>query len=568
MLHRLFLSVILSGLLLLQTIIAIPEPVNALAENIVIAQLQTGGNGSGTATEEFVLLYNTSDVAIEITDWCIEYSSVTDNKGFEYCMLPPDLSTELWVLPGEFMSLATDTFLEANELFISDFIFSGGMATGSGHLRVFDSLGNEQDKLGWGEAIAPETSPAEAHNGGEVLSRDVTTFFTDTDDNSVDFISRTILPEIMSGLYEVEISIDKCENIDGLQLEVPYSFLDDVNGECYLDWCPLIDGLQRVVPVGFEKLADTNECSLLPLEDAILFITELLPNAPSTDTGNEFIELYNPMDRRVELRGYVLQIGPSYTKEFVFTSGSIGAQEYMIFSDIETSLVLPNATGQQLRLIAPNEEIVSSSHVYSNASDNESWALVEDVWIWTNQITPSSANKPYLQESVDEVLGVTTVFAPCPEGKTRNPDTNRCRNIESALTILQPCAADEYRSEETNRCRKTTSTASSLTSCRADQERNPETNRCRMIATSSSLQPCDEGQERNPETNRCRKVAQTAAIGALPLVSDVQVTTTAGQVNWAFISLTLIGTMSYMVYEWRVELSRKLRLLRILISTD
>jgi hypothetical protein len=51
------------------------------------------------------------------------------------------------------------------------------------------------------------------------------------------------------------------------------------------------------------------------------------------------------------------------------------------------------------------------------------------------------------------------------------------------------------------------------------------------------------------------------------LTADVlSESTTDSQVNWAFISLTLIGTMSYMVYEWRVELSRKLRLLHVRVS--
>src|SRR5690606_33475446 len=103
------------------------------------------------------------------------------------------------------------------------------------------------------------------------------------------------------------------------------------------------------------------------------------------------------------------------------------------FSDSETRITLPNSNGIALRLIAPAGNTVSETAVYENSGDDVSWALVDDVWIFTNQITLGAANKPYLQSAVDEVESVTTIYAPCPAGKYRNPETNRCRSIETAL---------------------------------------------------------------------------------------------------------------------------------------
>ena len=569
---RLFRSICLSIILALPYVGLYSSQADAVSDDIVIAQVQTGGALSGSASAEIVLLYNNSLVDSDITNWCVEYSSAADNKSFEHCFTPPDSTTELWVSAYTYVSIATQSFLDTNPLFIADFVFSGGMAAGSGHLRLFDADGIEQDKIGWGDAVSPEGSAAVAHVSGDSMSRDVDQQIVDTDDNYTDFLSLPLMTDVMSGVYEKEIIIDLCVNIDDLQIELPDEYLSDTEGNCYKDFCLNIEGLQIIVPDGYEKLTELSECTSIPLENAILFITELLPNAPSVDTGQEFIELYNPNTTDISLKGYVIEVGPSFTKRFVFDSGVIASGAYKVFSDSETSLVLPNTNGVSLRLIAPDSTIVSESTVYPQAEDDVSWALIEDVWIWTNQITPGAANKPFLLPAVEEVLGVTTVLAPCPDGKYRSPDTNRCRNIESAVSLLQPCDEDEYRSTETNRCRKasTTSSSSSLTPCRSDQERNPATNRCRLIAASSSaLQPCEEGKERNPETNRCRNVSSVLNLPGddLPLVSDVAVASTSGSVNWGVITIVLFMTLGYMLYEWRVEFTRKFHYVRAQIQS-
>jgi hypothetical protein len=160
-----------------------------------------------------------------------------------------------------------------------------------------------------------------------------------------------------------------------------------------------------------------------------------------------------------------------------------------------------------------------------------------------------------LEAAINEELGVTTLLAPCPEGKFRNPDTNRCKTFETAVSELQPCDEDEYRNPETNRCNKVSPTTSSLTPCKPGQERNPETNRCRNITSASILAPCPEGQERNPETNRCRKIGVLGATtDDIPTVSDIAVEPTAGSINWTVIAVAVFGTFGYMIYEWRSEI--------------
>ena len=519
-----------------QSIFTGVKTTSAISENLVIYQVQTAGAISGTASQELVLLYNNSLQDINISNWCIKYSSSTDASGFSKCVTPPDDSVEIWLSSGGLVSFASTEFITANSGFTPDFIFTAGMAATAGHLRLFDANNIEKDKLGWGSAVSPESLATPAHASGLAFSRNLLSVNADTDNNFVDFSSQAKHSPIISGLFEVEIQVDICPNIDGLQIEVPDGYLTDEDNDCYLDVCPNLDELQ--IELGAQYYIDElGDCQLIPLENRALFITEILPNANGTDTGREYIEIYNPHNSSINLTGYKLQVGPGFTKEYVFLTGEIAPGDYAVYSDTLTSIVLPNTTGVKLRLVSPAGIVVSESAVYSNADDDTAWVLIEDTWAYTNQITPGSANKPYLEPAQDEVVGVTSILAPCPLGKYRNPETNRCRTIETAVSQLTACDEDEYRSPDTNRCRK---------------------------VSSSSLASCDPGEERNPDTNRCRK---TAVLGItnqsdLPVIQDISVQNVDGQINWQIIILAVGMTGAYMVYEWRNELRQKIYLLK------
>jgi hypothetical protein len=156
-----------------------------------------------------------------------------------------------------------------------------------------------------------------------------------------------------------------------------------------------------------------------------------------------------------------------------------------------------------------------------------------------------------------ETLGISDdgqTLEPCPVGKYRNPETNRCKNLQLSTAVLASCAVGQVRNPETNRCRSIATLAASLIPCRADQERNPETNRCRNIA-SSVQNSCQEGYERNPETNRCRKIP--AKLAASPSVGELS---GKSQDNPNIFFLTIMSTivLGYGVYEYRRDISNYL----------
>ncbi|MCA9342726.1 hypothetical protein KC950_01785, partial [Candidatus Saccharibacteria bacterium] len=291
--------------------------------------------------------------------------------------------------------------------------------------------------------------------------------------------------------------------------------------------------IQSDVPEGYEndgenclpvKAEQTQECEGLAL-------SEILPNPEGADTGSEYIELYNSTGQTISLKGCSLKVG-STAKNL---EGEV-KPGYTAFY----GLVLPNAAGGQVEFItSTTEEVV----IYpANLDDNEAWALVDGAWQITNQPTPGEANKPSISlQGVANEAGLE----PCPEGKYRNPATNRCKTIETDEG-LKPCAPDQYRNPETNRCKKKADTVTALKPCDLGQYRNPETNRCRKISSDGSdLKPCDEGEERNAETNRCRKVAGVST----DVPSDVD--GSSSNVNLILIGLFAATAVIYGIYEYR-----------------
>jgi hypothetical protein len=528
---------------------------------IVISHVQLGGAAAGTIEQEFIIVYNNSDSDILVNNWCLEFASSTTYREIR-CIAQPSAMVDVYLDARSYVLFVNAAYASAFPLVTPDFVYSNNsnIPGTNGSIRLVNQAKVVVDTVGWGTGIA-EASALSSLSGGNVFQRkSAGTVYDDTNNNVADFqVAGTMTVLNSGGLSEVEKIVDLCSNIDSVQASIPDGYLQDEVGDCYLDVCPNIAELQKVLPDGM-YMNSSGACVLIPLENRTLLITELYPNAPGSDTGQEFVELYNPNGEAVSLKGYRLQVGPSFTDEYEFLEGEIGALSYVAFSDATTGIVLPNTTGVQLRIVTPAGTIVTETSAYTNAPEGNSWGVYEDQWIFSNQRTPNAANKPYLQAVVDEEVSVTTVLAPCPIGKYRNPETNRCRTIETAVSSLQPCDEDEYRNPETNRCRKlVTATSVTLVPCKTGQVRNPETNRCRNVSVASAaLEPCPEGQERNPDTNRCRKVAVLGSqTNITSSVSDVP-TATNEAFNWPVLLVALAGTGAYMVYEWRAELRQYL----------
>ena len=308
-------------------------------EIVVISEIQTGTSSDSSA--EFVELYNPTAEQVDLNGWRLEYKSATSENNW---LVKAELVNEI---PAHgFYLIATDGFSNA------DSAMSSGLAQAGGHVRLVDREGGVLDLVGWGSANAPEGNAAAAADGNiERLPGEYDQSggnWYDTDNNAADFRAR----------QEAE------PQNSSMEAETPNP--------------------------GFTPPAAEPE----PISEyARLAITELLvdPVSPQTDAEDEFVELFNPGSESINLRGYRLETGSSFSYAYTFEDLNVGPGEYAAFDAALTGLTLSNSGGLA-RLLSPDGQEVSRTPAYTDAEAGQSWAELPGAWQWTASPTPGAAN--------------------------------------------------------------------------------------------------------------------------------------------------------------------------------
>ncbi len=486
-----------------QTAYAADEP------RLFISTVKTSGGNTSEKTVEYIELYNAGLADVSLDGWFVEYAKPSSGRGPESCGTDPwdspDLTvTEVTLSGTVFWHDALRVPLRMND-----------NVAGSLRLvrRVTDDSVVVHDVVGWGS----ETSVAYCFEG-----------------------TAAVIPKGDTALM-------RC-TVDGIP--------DDVNDNSRdFQLIAVGDGPEPCEPPLVDE-SDEDE-TLDPIVYYPVEITELLPDpgAGLLDSEDEFIELYNPNEFAVNIEGYRLFTGSaSKSYEYALPDLTLAPKAYVALYARDTKLSLVNTTGYAW-IEAPDGTLLSETHWYENIKSDIAWALIDNAWVATNQPTPGAANKASL---IDEAAAkaANTELPPCGEGRYRHPETNRCRNIETATSELVPCREGQVRNPDTNRCRAITTASSDLTPCRPGQERNPETNRCRNVAAATTeLKPCQEGYERNPETNRCRKIAVNTAAA---LAGE----TTQARPDYTLIGIGLAAAFGYAAYEYRQDFGNALHKIR------
>jgi hypothetical protein len=508
---------------------------------VVISEVKLGGDSYSQGTDqpkdpqEFITLYNQTKSDIDLTGWVIEYAKTTFDK--TYC------SDTNWISHSVSSS--------ASQTSLSGILKAGQVSTpivrsltdntaASLHLVNSSDKTNPavEDLVGWGtNAPCSETSATAIPSNGKSIKRylDCSNLPIDSNDNSKDFAAnQPPSPGTLSNPF-----LNSCQ-----------------------------DNSQQATPAA-DQSAPTCEGVL---------ISEILPNPSGTDTGNEFIELYNPTSNVVSLQGCSMQTTGN-SKIYNLTN-SMQPGEYHAFYSSETGLSLPNSAGGTAWLLSPTTELQAVTY-QTDLGDDVSWAIVNNLWQSSFQPTPNASNVLVTTKPCPEgeernpdtgychsVATLTTSnLSACPEGQTRNTATNRCRTTVASSTTLSSCKEGQTRNPSTNRCVSTSSLSTSLTSCKPGQERNPATNRCKAVATTAvaALKPCPAGQTRNPSTNRCRKNSNSGSTGKIASVKDVTAGSIANNPHWWAAGFAAVGATSYGVYEWRQEVWQRLSKIKSII---
>lgn len=364
-----------------------PVRAEATQRGLLLAEVQTGSATS--ASEEFIELYNNGPDTLDLSKYFVQYFSAS-SVNFDTPSRNIALSGTLYP-QGRYL-LASTGYLTTT----ANISFSATLAKTGGHLRLVSNESGQtiiHDLLGWGTASMPETNAAHVPNGGESLQRKVKQddTYQDTDNNNQDFVINTA-PTPESANPIPTITQDPAA-------EPPIS-----------DPEPPVDE-----PVAIPSL---------PIQ-----ITELLPNPayPQTDASDEYIELFNPNVEPIDLTGYRIEAGDTYSYNQTLDGSEIPARGYIVLYSRNTSITLSNTSGK-VRLIDPNGEVVFETAAYDSADDGMAWTYINGTWQWTTTPTPGAPN---IVTSVPITNVIPKVSAP---KKTATPKKSNAK-VASAKTV-------------------------------------------------------------------------------------------------------------------------------------
>lgn len=378
---------LLTTAIILISVFLYKTPVFSVSDELLIIEIQTESLDS--ATEEVVTVRNNTSLSYDLTGLVIQYKSANGSSW----------STKA-SLEGSLDSLA-ELQLQSKEGTLKS-----GMSSTGGHIRIYSTeLEVEYDLIGWGTASEPLVSAVEAHEkGGKLLRKtNESKELINTGNNNQDFY-------VDNPVQVVEVEND------------PYEILGVSNKPAELK-----SSLDRA------ELQDT----VFPT----LSITELMadPTSPLKDADDEFIEIYNPNERAVNIEDYVIKTGSS-NKGFVLPGFVLQPYEYLAIFSEDSGLTLSNSTASSAILLAPNGNQVSVTSEYDKALSSGSFMIGSDgAWVWTIKPTPNKAN---IYETKPEKEAVSSSAAMKEEGEVKGLSTDESRNYD------QFAARDVYQSPD------------------------------------------------------------------------------------------------------------------------
>jgi hypothetical protein len=464
------MRVILYGccVVVMMAIWRMPVFAEANQDGVKITHIQAGANGD--ARQELIVLTNTGQEDVDISGWCLKNKSLVPI----YCFSDPENVRLRYTLPKN-----TSAVIVSRQ-------YADRYALSSNIAIVY---------------VAQNQS-----SGALVASSDTLTLLTG---DGVTADQKSWTTGWTSG-YVLQ------RQLDGTAVDTWSAKL--------LDQLPINGVVESVPPsASCEPQCDSTHPKFE--------ITEILPNPIGVDTGQEFVELYNPGADPIDLKGYTLTVHSVADKSIVIeTEVTIPPLSYGVLIAETLKVTLPN-THASVSITTKDGTTISKGMAYEKPPDGQSWSRFDDSWAYTDQVTPGEDNKSMpFEEDTEEDAVVSYVSKPCAVGQYRHPETNRCRLLVTQGSITQAVCQEGYY-------------------------RHPDTGRCRKVAATSSLVACKEGQERNAETGRCRTIRQIASVNHGVLQAKIE----EKPQQWYIVGVIIaavVGLIAYGIWEWRHDIKR------------
>lgn len=380
--------------LLIVPFLLIARPLQAApAAHVVISEIRISGL-SGFSTDEFVELYNPTDLPVDITGWQLVKRTAS---GATYPLIE---SLEALTIVGHgYVFIAHPTGYTGSVLPDARYTTANSLSADNS-IELVSPVGIV-DQVGWGSATHVEGVKAPTPGSAKSIERKALPSSTsadmvdggadvfrgngeDTDHNDADFVSRDV-PDPQSSTSELEFitaaapaPVPKTTNTNQASSSIPVS--------------PVV--VAPTVPAIAKSAPHT------------VVFSEILPDPKGPDTTEEFIELVNIGEVAVDLTNW--KLGDASKTSYTISKGTIAPGEWYVVKRGDSGIALNNTGGESVTLIAADGVVTSTVSWPGSAPEAQSYSFVKDVWVWTGQLTPGKTNV-YLDPNHTPVAAIRDV---------------------------------------------------------------------------------------------------------------------------------------------------------------
>ena len=352
---------------------------------VVISQIQTNGPGSGTTEQEFIEVHNQSDKTINLYGWQLRY--ITSSGSLLTAKNFLEINNELKIHPGGFIVFAPDSFNTDNSLIIryKTTSFSGLSADGA-TVDLLDPLGNIVDRVGYGPKpeILSETSTAKApEKAGSIIRKTDDGKIIDTDNNLLDF-DLLAVSSFRTTNDAPLIEDNNSENNDSTSDNDQNQSNDSNNSSSSGG-----QGTEGSDPGG--ETPNPGEDQNIPIQSLIISEIMIDPEFPLVDSSDEWVEIYNPNEKDINLEDYRIETGNTGSYKYTFGNIIIGAKKYLVVKSFDTPISLSNTAGKVSLFDTKNS--LNDSVSYTEVEPGLAYAKDSNGnWQWTTTPTENTEN--------------------------------------------------------------------------------------------------------------------------------------------------------------------------------
>ncbi|EKD46866.1 MAG: endonuclease/exonuclease/phosphatase family protein [uncultured bacterium] len=336
--------------------------------DVIISELMWPGSSLSTA-DEFIELFNTTDHAINISEW--KLSKISSNTEVVMLSMPANssISAKSYFVVANYNKDNIKSILN-----IVPDVVNTAVSIANDKLQVALYKGAIEDKSNLVDIAGDGNNPLEGEN--EAVKRSM-----ERNDIAGDGTVKKNWHTCMVS-YNLDVSVLDCATPGAKNSETEKEE-------------PIIE------PVPMPDQVADSEKKIYPTN---IIITELFPN-PFKAQYEEYIELYNGSQEDIDLLGWTLHDGSKSGKHTFAQSVILQSRKYLAVFKKDFKFALNNSGNETVTLSDPNgKEIAKAS--YDGSKRNVSYNFDGARWRWSKFLTPGLENilnnEPYGTLKIDE----------------------------------------------------------------------------------------------------------------------------------------------------------------------